>query len=169
MTFAPEASGDCPPENVPISRAKGKGDTLSGIRPCSYTEEQPGPLTTLRPPVLGVTCICVPMRSFKAATCEITPMSLPSRCSPGQRIQRGVQRILIQRAEPFVEEKGVHPHRLAGHLRKPEGEGKAHDETFAAGKVLGGADFSGLIAVDDVELQRLLLVAEKQIPVGHAP
>ena len=129
MTFAPEASGDCPPENVPISRAKGKGDTLSGIRPCSYTEEQPGPLTTLRPPVLGVTCICVPMRSFK----------------------------------------GVHPHRLAGHLRKPEGEGKAHDETLAAGKVFGGADFSGLIAVDDVELQRLLLVAEKQIPVGHAP
>ena len=88
---------------------------------------------------------------------------------PGQRIQRGVQRILIQRAEPFVEEKGVHPYRLAGHLRKPEGEGKAHDETLAAGQVFGGADFSGLIAVDDVELQRLLLVAEKQIPVGHAP
>ena len=148
MTFAPEASGDCPPENVPISRAKGKGDTLSGIRPCSYTEEQPGPLTTLRPPVLGVTCICVPMRSFKAATCEITPMSLPSRCSPASVSS---------------------PHRLAGHLRKPEGEGKAHDETLAAGKVLGGADFSGLIAVDDVELQRLLLVAGKQIPVGHAP
>lgn len=38
-----------------------------------------------------------------------------------------------------------------------EGEGKAHDETLAAGKVFGGADFSGLIAVDDVELQRLLL------------
>ena len=153
MTFAPEASGDCPPENVPISRAKGKGDTLSGIRPCSYTEEQPGPLTTLRPPVLGVTCICVPMRSFKAATCEITPMSLPSRCSPAS----------VSSAVSSVSSSSV------PNPSSPEGEGKAHDETFAAGKVLGGADFSGLIAVDDVELQRLLLVAEKQISVGHAP
>lgn len=135
----------------------------------SYTEEQPGPLTTAAASGFGSDLYLRPDALLQGRHMRNHADELAVPVQPGQRIQRGVQRILIQRAEPFVEEKGVHPYRLAGHLRKPEGEGKAHDETLAAGQVFGGADFSGLIAVDDVELQRLLLVAEKQIPVGHAP
>lgn len=41
---------------------------------CSVHEirRPPGPLRMLRPPVSGITEICVPMRSFKAATWEMT-------------------------------------------------------------------------------------------------
>ena len=88
---------------------------------------------------------------------------------PRQCFQRRFQGVFVEGAESFIEKKRIDPDVPAGHLGKAEGQGQAHDKAFAAGEVLGGADLSGLVVVDDVQLQGLLLVADQEIAVRHLP
>lgn len=84
-----------------------------------------------------------------------------------QGVQCGFECRFIERSEAFVEKQGIDTDVAAGHAGQSQCQRQADDEAFAAGKVPCRADFSGLIVVDDVQFQRLVIVADEQVPVGH--
>jgi hypothetical protein len=108
----------------------------------------------LWPPDSGMTCICVPMRSLSAATCDITPISLPLLQSR-KGLQGCFERVFVEGSESFIEKERIDSYISAGHVREAERQGEADDEAFAAGEIFRGTDLTRLVVVDDIEFQRL--------------
>ena len=92
-------------------------------------------------------------------------LALPAQ--PGERLQGGVQGLVVQGAEPLVQEQRVHPHLAAGHVGEAQRQRQADEEALAAAQVLGGTDHARLVAVDHVQLQRLVVVADEQVAIAH--
>ena len=70
-----------------------------------------------------------------------------------QGFQGRFEGLFIEGAKSFIEKQRVDPHIPACHLRKAQGQGKAHQETFPTRKILRGADLARLVVVDDVGLK----------------
>ena len=81
-----------------------------------------------------------------------------------QAVHDVVERVMIQRAEAFVEEQRVDAG-VAGHVGEPQGKGQTDNEGFAAGEVGAGAGGVVLVAVDDGELQRIPGIQHKGVAV----
>ncbi len=84
-----------------------------------------------------------------------------------QGVQHRLQGLLVQGAETFIQEQGIHPGLSAGQPGQPQGQGQADQETLAAGEVFGGTDFPGLPKVDHAQVQPTLgRVAGQEITVA---
>jgi len=84
-----------------------------------------------------------------------------------ESFQGGFEGFLIQSAESFIKEQRIHPDILAGHVGQTQRQGKADNKALAAGKILRGPNFSGLVVVDHVKFQGLSVIADQQVAVGH--
>ena len=51
-----------------------------------------------------------------------------------QRVQSGIQRFAVQRAEAFVEEQGVNSRFVADQIGQRQRQRQTHEEALAAGK-----------------------------------
>ncbi len=80
-----------------------------------------------------------------------------------ERIQGGIQRFAVQRAETFVEEQGVNSRFVADQIGQRQRQRQTHEEALAAGKRTRVTHGIGLPGINHFQLQRFAGLALQQI------
>jgi hypothetical protein len=80
-----------------------------------------------------------------------------------ERIQRGIQRFTVERAEPFIQEQGIDPRFMAHQIGKRQRQRQADQEALAARERAGIAYRIRLPGIDHFQLQRVAGLALQQI------